>query len=108
MERTMFLTADYHQIDRRRMKEFIASRLPDEGCDVVLADGPDGEVWVSLDPVRYHDGGLDLHWESNCREAVGVRELYERLRLEDTTAWEWGRELKGEIASRTVQSLEEI
>ena len=42
---------------QRRMKAYIASRIPEEGCRVVVADGPDGEVWVDLDPVRYGDGG---------------------------------------------------
>jgi hypothetical protein len=29
----------------------IASRIPEEGYRIVLADGPEGEVWADLDPV---------------------------------------------------------
>jgi hypothetical protein len=38
------------------MKAYITSLVPEEGCRVVLADGPDGEVCADLDPVRYDDG----------------------------------------------------
>jgi hypothetical protein len=33
----------------------IASRIPEDGCRIVVADGPEGEVWVELDPVRHGD-----------------------------------------------------
>jgi len=70
-----------YQSDRRRMKAHIASRIPEEGCRIVLADGPEGgEVWVDLDPVRYSDGELDLHFETNCREWAGILEIYDYLR----------------------------
>src|SRR5690349_18926461 len=72
--------------DRRRMRAYIASRIPEEGCRFVLADGPEGEVWVDLNPVRYPDGELDLHLETNCREWAGIPEVYEYLRREET----WG------------------
>ena len=36
---------------RRRMKALIAARIPEEDCRIVPADGPEGEVWVDLNPV---------------------------------------------------------
>jgi hypothetical protein len=36
----MNLTPDHDQFDRRRMKAYIASQIPEEGCRIVLADGP--------------------------------------------------------------------
>jgi hypothetical protein len=56
----MFLTTEQGHADRRLMKAFVAMRIPEEGCRVVLADGPEGEVWVDLNPVRYGDGELDF------------------------------------------------
>jgi hypothetical protein len=95
---TMFITSDRCQSDRRRMKAYIASRIPEEGCRVVLADGPEGEVWVDLEPVRYGDGERDLHWETNCLEAVGLLDLYMHFRRQEMTWWEWGLEI-----TRTVR-----
>jgi hypothetical protein len=45
------------------MKAFVASHIPKEGCRIVLAGGPEGEVWVDLAPVRYNDGEFDIHFD---------------------------------------------
>ena len=37
------------------MKSETAARIPEEGCRIVLGDGPDGEVWVDLALVRDDD-----------------------------------------------------
>jgi hypothetical protein len=47
--------------DRRRMKAYIASRIPEEGWRIVEADGPEAEGWADLDPVCHGDGELDIH-----------------------------------------------
>jgi hypothetical protein len=79
---TMRISIDQLLADRRRMKAYIALRIPEEGCRIVLALGPEGEVWVE-----------SLHWQTNCKEAVGIPEVYEYLRREAMTVEEWRREL---------------
>jgi excisionase family DNA binding protein len=103
----MFITTDHYQSDRRRMKAFVAMRIPEEGCRLVVADGPDeGEVWVDLDPVRYDDGEMDLHLETNCREAVYLPDIYMRFRRQEMTSWEWCSEVEGEITRWKFRFLE--
>jgi hypothetical protein len=94
----MFITNDQYQSDHCRMRASIASRIPEEGCRIVLADGPEGEVWVDLDPVQYGNGELDLHLETNCPEWAGIPEVYEYLWSQEMTWEEWRRELAGEMA----------
>lgn len=88
----MQLTTDQYQRDRRKMKAYIASRLPDERTRVVIADGEGGELWADLDPISY-DGEWDLHWETNCREYVDLQVIYDHFRLQEMTLEEWRREL---------------
>jgi excisionase family DNA binding protein len=88
------------------MKAYIASRLPEEGFRVVLADGPEGEVWVDLDPVRYGDGEWDVHLETNCPEWADIPQAYEYLRRQEMTPGEWRRELAGEVARLRVPALD--
>jgi hypothetical protein len=59
----MYLTREQWQADRRWMKAYIASRIPQEGWRIVEADGPEGEVWVDLNPVRHGDGEWGLHFD---------------------------------------------
>ena len=40
----MRITANQYRADHRRMKALIASCIPEEGCRIVLADGPEGKV----------------------------------------------------------------
>jgi DNA modification methylase len=87
------------------MKAYIASRIPEEGCRVVVADGPEGEVWVDLDPVRYGDGELDLHLETNCPEWAGIPEVYEYLRQPEMAWWEWERELRNAVELYSLHRL---
>jgi excisionase family DNA binding protein len=103
----MYLTREQWQADRRRMRTAIAKLLPEEGCRVVLADGPEDEVWADLDPVRYGDGELDLHLETNCPEWVGIPQGYEHLRRQQMTVGEWRRELVSEVARLRVPALAE-
>lgn len=83
----------HNQADRHRMKAFIAARLPEEGCRVVLAEGEGGEVWAELNPIWDHEDGWDLHWETNEPDAIGLREIYDHFRWQDMTVQEWRREL---------------
>jgi len=95
----------FSSADRRRMKAYIAAHLPEDGIEVVLADGLEGEVRADLDPVRYDDGEWDdLHWETNCREAVGLRDIYEHFRRKEMALGEWRLEV---TASRTPTCLPE-
>jgi hypothetical protein len=71
------ITVEELLADRRRMKAYIASRIPEEGCRIVLADGPEGEVWVDLNPVWHEEDGWDMFWQTDCPEAVGLRDIYE-------------------------------
>lgn len=91
--------------DGNRMKAYIASRIPEEGCRVVLADGPDGEVWADLDPVRQDNGEFDLHWETNCREAVVLRDIFMHFRRHEMTVDEWRRDFSGAVACLRVQRI---
>jgi hypothetical protein len=99
------MTYQQYLEDRRKMKEFVASRIPEEGCRIVLADGEDGELWVHLDPVRYPDGELDLHWETNLPEAVDLDEIYEHFRVQEMTWAERQRKFQGDIARLRVKAL---
>jgi len=81
-----------YQSDCRRMTAYITARIPEEGCRIVLARGEAGEVWADVSPVRYPDGELDLHWETNCGEAVGICEIYDHLRRQEMTVEEWQAE----------------
>lgn len=82
-------SADQYQSDRRKMKAYIARLLPEEGTRVVLfGDGEDDEVWVDLDPIQYEEGEWDLHWETNCPEAIGLPEIYDHFRRKEMTAGE--------------------
>jgi excisionase family DNA binding protein len=96
-------TGEEYQSDRRKMKAYIARLLPEEGTRIVLADGPDGEVWVDLDPIRHADGEWDLHWETNCREAIGLQEIYDHFRRQVMTVEERRRELaEKEVVTTTM------
>ena len=55
------------------LDHLLASRIPEEGCRIVQADGPEGEVCVDLDPVRHGDGQFDRHLETNSWSLAGVR-----------------------------------
>jgi hypothetical protein len=53
------MNLDHLRCDRRHMKACIALRIPEEGCRIVLAVGPEGEVWMDLAMNRRshnHDG----------------------------------------------------
>src|SRR5262249_21337491 len=91
----MFITTDQYQSDLHPMKAFVALLIPEEGCRVVVADGPEGEVWVDLNPVRHGDGELDLHWGTNCPEAVGLRDIYKHFRRQEKTWWDSGLDVAG-------------
>jgi len=101
------MNLDHLLADRRLMTAYIASRIPEEGCRIVVADDPEGEVWMDLDPVRYGDGEWDLHWETNCPEWADIPEAYKYLRRQEMTVGEWGREFLGEVTPLRVQGLEE-
>jgi excisionase family DNA binding protein len=101
------ITVDQLLCDRRRMKAYIASRLPEAGCRIVVAEGEDGEAWIDLNPVQDGDGELDLHLETNCREWAGIPEAYEYLRRQEMTAEGWRRELVSEVARLRVPAFEE-
>jgi excisionase family DNA binding protein len=79
------ITVDHLLADRRRMKAFVAMRIPEEGYRIVIADGPEGEVWVDLNPVRHGDGEWDVHLETNCPEWAGIPEVCEYLRRQEMT-----------------------
>src|SRR5436190_638748 len=102
---TMTPSLDHPLADRRRMLAYIASRILEEGCRTVLADGPDGEFWVDLDPVRYGDGELDLHLDTNCPEWAGLSEAYEYLRREERMCWESGLDLAGWVRQRASKRV---
>jgi excisionase family DNA binding protein len=87
------ITVDQLLADRRRMKPYIATRIPEEGCRIVLAEGDGGEDWAEIDPVRYPDGEWDVHFETNAPEWVGLREICEHFRRQEMSVEEWGREL---------------
>src|SRR5262245_40992686 len=91
--------------DRRRMKAFIGLRTPEPGTRVVIAQGEGDDIWADIYPVWDGDEGWDLHFETNCPEAVGVREIYEHLRRQEMTWWEWERELASatRVTARVVQ-----
>jgi hypothetical protein len=40
------MNLDHLLSDRRRKEAYIAARIQEEGCRIILADGPDGEVWA--------------------------------------------------------------
>jgi hypothetical protein len=89
------------QTDRRRMKAYICSRiLNEEDADVLLADGDDGELRVFLYPVWDEQDGWDLLWETDCPEAIGLREMYEHFRRQEKTWWESGLDLAGWVRKR--------
>lgn len=82
-----------YQDDRLRMKAFVTSYIPEEGCRVVLAEGPEGEVSLDLYAVRHGDGEWGLHWETDSPEAVDLVAIYDFYRREKMTVEEWGREI---------------
>jgi DNA modification methylase len=98
-------TFDQLLADRHRMKAFVAMRIPEEGCRIVLADGPVGEVWADLNPVRYGDGEMDVHLETNCREAVCLPDIYMHFRRQEMTWWEWQRELRSAVELYSLRKL---
>jgi DNA modification methylase len=101
----MVTSTDHYQTDRRRMKAYIAMRIPEEGCRIVLAEGEDGEDWVDLNPVRYPDGEWDLYFETNAPEWVGILEIYKYLRQQEMTWWEWERELRNAVELYSLRRL---
>lgn len=103
----MRLSLDQFQSDRRRMKAYIGMLTPEPGTRVVIAEGEGDEVWTELYPLWDEEDGWDLYWETNCKEAVGLLEIYQHLRRQERTLWEWERELAGETARLRVQALEE-
>lgn len=88
-------STDQYLSNRRKMEAYIAKLLPEDGLQVVLADGEDGEVWAELDPVRYEDGEWDLHWKTNCPEAIGLPEIYDHFRRHEMPVEERRREIIG-------------
>lgn len=101
------MKVNYDQIDadNRKMKRFIAERLPPDGTRIVLADGPDGEAWADLFP-NWDDGDCDLHIETNAPEWVGLREVYGYFRRPELTFREREREMTGETNRWKNQNLE--
>jgi excisionase family DNA binding protein len=80
------------------MKAYIASRiLNEEDAEVLWADGDDGELWVFLYPVWDEQDGWDLLWETDCPEAVCLRDIYEHFRRREMSVEEWGRELRSGV-----------
>ena len=102
------------QAEQRRMKAYICSRIVnEEDADVLLADGADGELRVLLYPVWDEQDGWDLFWETDCPEAVDLRDIYEHFRRQENKWWESGLDLAGWVrqwankrASRTSPLLE--
>jgi hypothetical protein len=87
------------------MKAFVAMRIPEEGCRIVLADGQNGKVWVDLNSVWDEQVGWDLYFETNCRVAVGLREIYEHFRRQEMMCWEWERELRNAVELHSLRKL---
>jgi excisionase family DNA binding protein len=89
------------------MKAYICSRIiSEEDTEVLLAVGEDGELRVFLYPVWDDEDGWDLFWETDCPEAVGLREIYEYFRRQEMTSWERYSEVEGEITRSKVRFLE--
>jgi len=85
-----------YRADLRRMKAYICSRiLNEEDADVLLADGDDGELRVFLHPVWDEEDGWDLFWETDCPEAVDLRNIYELFRGQEKTWKGSGLDLAG-------------
>jgi hypothetical protein len=63
------------------MKAYIASLLPEEGCRIVVAVGPEGEVWVDINLVRYSDGQFDRHLETNSWNPMPTSAFASAVRL---------------------------
>jgi hypothetical protein len=75
------MNLDHLLCDRRRMKALVAVRIPEGGRRIVVADGPEGEVWVDLDPIRYGDGewfrgraNVLLNTDMTARNGVSVQQ----------------------------------
>jgi hypothetical protein len=96
----------YLESDRRRMKASIASRIPEEGIEVVLAVGGEGELSVELYPIQYDDGDWDLRYETDSPEAICLQDIYEHFRRQGMTWLEWQREFDGKNARWRVPALE--
>jgi hypothetical protein len=94
-------TLDQLLADRRRMKAYICSRiLNEEDADVLLADGDDGELRVFLYLIWDETDGWDLTWETDCPEAVDLRDIYEHFRRQEKTWWESGVNLAGWVRQK--------
>jgi hypothetical protein len=92
----MYLTREQWQADRRLMKAYICSRIiNEEDAEVLLAVGADGELRVFLYPVWDEEDGWDLFWETDCPEAVDLRDIYEHFRRREKTWRGSGLDLAG-------------
>ncbi len=101
------LTVNQILADDRKMERFICERIrPDVPTRIIMADGPDGPAWVDLTPFWDENGDCDLIIETNEPDAFGRRDVYEHFRRMDMTAWEWEREMAGEINRWKVPDLE--
>ena len=87
------------------METYIASRIPDEGIKVALAEGDDGTLTAELYPIDWGDGDSGLHWETNEPQAVGLKDIYEYFKRQEMTLWEWQQEIEGQMARQRVQGL---
>ena len=103
------LTINQVLADSRRMENFICERIPpDHPTRIVLADGGDGPLWVDLLATWDYDGDCDLLIETNEPDAFGLREVYEHLRRQEMTGWEWEREIAADMNRWKVWDMERV
>lgn len=94
--------------DRRKMVSYVGPRVADQAQRIILADGPEGEVWVELFSAWDQEDGWDLHWETNLREWVDLREIYEHFRRQDMTTWEWQAGFKAVLGQERGRRTDSI
>jgi hypothetical protein len=120
----MPMPLQYQQSDRRTMTTYICERIGGKPTTLLLADGPDGPVFVRLDP--YWDD-YDQEWglllETDCPgprhtpsdgpppapvddPPIDITDVYEHLRRREMTWAEWHRERQGQSDRRRVEDLE--
>jgi hypothetical protein len=92
--------------DKKIMKRFIWRQTYPEGETIVLANGAEGPLWVTITPLGDDPRiGIELEIESNEPDAVDLRVIYEYYRSKDMTWEEWDKNIKHEIIAVKYEKL---
>lgn len=94
-------SADQWLADKKTMTDYICERIPDDGIEIVLAEGEGGPLLADLFPTWDDRYGWELVIETNEPEWASIKEIYNYVRCANMSSLEKQQERPCEIGRYT-------